>query len=322
MERIINKIFFTLLFIILYGLFSFSTVYAVDPPVAVDDIAITNEDFQLPIDVLENDTDPQDNIDPTTLKIVGPALHGTLIVNSYSGLVIYTPESNYNGTDYFIYEVCDTDGLCDQAFVSITINATNDTVIAVDDSFSTKVNKAITCNILNNDSDSLDQLGNIDPGSLSIERSPQNGSINIDQITGEVTYIPEEGFFGNDYFVYKICDDGYPLPATCDIATVVISVDYDLEQAVKIPDGFSPNGDGVNDYFVIPGIQNFPQNKLVVYNRWGSEIYNATGYENSWDGTSNKKGAMGDPLAAGTYFYVLTLVNGIEPIAGYVYVNH
>lgn len=322
MERIINNILFTILTFVCFGFFSMTSVYATDPPNAVDDIAITNEDSQLPIDVLDNDTDPQGNIDPTSVKIVGPAIYGTISVNSFSGLVIYTPAPNYNGTDYFVYEVCDTDGLCDQAFVSITINPINDTVIVVDDNYSTKVNKAITFNILNNDSDSLDQLGNVDPGSLSILRFPENGSITIDPITSEVTYIPEQGFFGNDFLIYEICDDGYPLPATCAMATVMITVDYDGENVVEIPGGFSPNGDGVNDYFVIPGIDKFPENEITIYNRWGSKVYYAKGYDSSWDGKSNNNMAMGEPLAAGTYFYVLTLANGIEAINGYVYINH
>ena len=322
MERIINKTFFTLLTIIFFGFFSFLSGFAVDPPTAVDDFAITNEDLQLPIDVLENDTDPQGNIDPTTVQIVGPAAHGTISVNPFSGLVIYTPEPNYNGTDYFIYEVCDTDGLCDQAFVSITTNPINDTIIAVDDYYSTHGNKPVTYNMLNNDSDSLDQMGNLDPGSLSIIRSPQNGFISIDPFTSEVTYTPKEGFYGNDLYVYEICDDGYPLPSTCDRATVMITVDYESGDPVQVPDGFSPNRDGVNDYFVIPGIEKFPGNELLVYNRWGSKVYSAKGYEHSWDGKSNNNMAFGEPLAVGTYFYVLTLANGTDAITGYVYINH
>jgi len=322
MKRIIHRTFFTLLFIIVLGLFSFSTGFATDPPVAVNDIAITNEDLQLPIDVLDNDTDPQGNIDPTTVKIVGSASYGTINVNPFSGLVIYTPEPNYNGIDTFIYEVCDTDGYCDLAIVNITINPINDSLIAVDDFYSTQVNEPVTFNILNNDSDSLDQLGNVDPGSLSILRSPLNGFISIDPFTSEVTYTPDEGFYGDDFYVYEICDDGYPLPSICNTATVMITVDYKLDDLVQVPDGFSPNGDGVNDYFVILGIENFPGNELFVYNRWGSKVYSVKGYENSWDGKSNNNMAIGEPLAVGTYFYVLTLANGTDAITGYVYINH
>lgn len=307
---------------ILSGNFTFPSVFADDPPNAVNDIATTNEDLQLPIDVLENDTDPQGNIDPTSVKIVGAADHGTLSVNPFSGLVIYTPEPNYNGEDAFIYEVCDTDENCDLAYVNITINPINDSIIAVDDLYSTKVNEPVTFDILNNDSDSLDPLGNIQPGTLSIIRIPQNGSVSVDPYMSEVTYTPTENFYGTDYFIYEICDDGNPLPATCKSATVTITVDYDLEDLIHVPQGFSPNGDGVNDKFVIPGIENFPENELSVYNRWGSQIYHIKGYENSWDGKSNNNMSMGEPLAAGTYFYVLTLANGIKAITGYVYINH
>jgi gliding motility-associated-like protein len=84
---------------------------------------------------------------------------------------------------------------------------------------------------------------------------------------------------------------------------------------LAMPTGYSPNGDGANDYFVVKGIEAFPDNQIQVYNRWGNIVYQESGYHNMWNGTNSN----GDELPDGTYFVVLVL-NGtdIEPLTGYV----
>ncbi|PXX98938.1 hypothetical protein DF185_16330 [Marinifilum breve] len=76
-----------------------------------------------------------------------------------------------------------------------------------------------------------------------------------------------------------------------------------------IPEGFSPDGDGINDRFEIPGIEQYPQNKLVVFNRWGDVVYECESYQNTWDGKGpgNFLGGRGSLLHDGTYFYLLTI---------------
>ena len=49
--------------------------------------------------------------------------------------------------------------------------------------------------------------------------------------------------------------------------------------------GFSPNGDGINDYFTFEGLENYPKNTLEVYNRWGNRILKRENYQGNWDGT-------------------------------------
>ncbi len=81
---------------------------------------------------------------------------------------------------------------------------------------------------------------------------------------------------------------------------------------LTVPNVFTPNGDGVNDLFVIQGIERFPQHRLVLFNRWGNEIYQSTRYQNDWDGST---------LAEGTYYYVLEvrLENGQwQTIKGFI----
>ena len=84
-----------------------------------------------------------------------------------------------------------------------------------------------------------------------------------------------------------------------------------------IPSGFSPNGDGVNDVFHVEAIERFPGNSLVVFNRWGEEVYRKDGYQNDWDGSGKSGGALPD----GNYFYILDLGDGTPPRRGNVLIN-
>lgn len=89
-----------------------------------------------------------------------------------------------------------------------------------------------------------------------------------------------------------------------------------------IPDGFSPNGDGINDLFVIRGILDYPNNTFVIFNRWGNKVFEASPYTNTWDGRSTFGVRVGgDELPVGTYFYVLDLKNGSAIYKGTIYLN-
>jgi gliding motility-associated-like protein len=107
------------------------------------------------------------------------------------------------------------------------------------------------------------------------------------------------------------------IPSTVNIAVKNCdNVDF------NIPEGFSPNGDGINDFFVIRGIDRYPNNKILFFNRWGNKVYEANNYQNTWDGTVTKGLHIGaDQLPAGTYFYVLDLGDGSSTYKGTVYLN-
>ncbi len=90
----------------------------------------------------------------------------------------------------------------------------------------------------------------------------------------------------------------------------------------NIPEGFSPNVDGINDLFVIRGILYYPNNTIVIYNRWGDKVFEASPYQNTWDGkTSMGLQVGGDKLPVGTYFYILDLGDGSDVIKGTIYLN-
>ncbi len=103
-----------------------------------------------------------------------------------------------------------------------------------------------------------------------------------------------------------------------DTASVYVTVTGGL----FIPEGFSPNGDGTNDLFVITGIDRYPNNKLIIFNRWGNKVYEANPYVNKWDGKATEGLRIGgDDLPTGTYFYLLDLGDGSEMMKGSIYLN-
>ncbi len=79
---------------------------------------------------------------------------------------------------------------------------------------------------------------------------------------------------------------------------VTVTVDEDFR--VDVPNLFTPNGDGINDYFIISNIFTYDA-EVFIFNRWGTELYSSTAYQNDWDGTNNS----GDQLTDGTYYYVV-----------------
>lgn len=107
------------------------TVNAInDPPVALDDNATTNEDQQVDIDVLANDSDSDGNLDPASLTVTVAPANGGTAVNPITGVITYTKTGEFSGADSFQYQVCD-DGTplpaeCVTATVAIAVNDVND----------------------------------------------------------------------------------------------------------------------------------------------------------------------------------------------------
>jgi gliding motility-associated-like protein/uncharacterized repeat protein (TIGR01451 family) len=79
-----------------------------------------------------------------------------------------------------------------------------------------------------------------------------------------------------------------------------------------VPNVFTPNGDGINDTFFIPGLDTYSENEITIINRWGNDVYEKKNYKNDWTGNG---------LVEGTYFYILrakTLAGVWDVYKGYV----
>ncbi len=101
--------------------------------------------------------------------------------------------------------------------------------------------------------------------------------------------------------------------------TITVSALADDACEIHVYHGITPNGDGINDDWHIDGITLFPDNTVVIFNRWGEKIWNVAGYNNDdkiWKGLD----LNGDKLPDGTYFYILE-IPGVEANKGWVQVT-
>lgn len=96
--------------------------------------------------------------------------------------------------------------------------------------------------------------------------------------------------------------------------TVNVNVDIICEKLTFLS-GFSPNGDGLNDTFTVIGAEAYPNNSLVIFNKWGEEVFASVNYKNSWDGTDKN----GDSLTSedNVYYYVFNDGEG-NIFSGYI----
>ncbi|MDC0008102.1 gliding motility-associated C-terminal domain-containing protein [bacterium] len=105
-----------------------------------------------------------------------------------------------------------------------------------------------------------------------------------------------------------------------DQVTIVITQD----ECLTVYNEFSPNGDGVNEVFFIECIDQFPNNFLQVFNRWGTKVFEMRGYDNTWEGISTGRATINtdEKLPVGTYYYTLNPGDGeTKAKAGWLYIS-
>ncbi len=113
-----------------------------------------------------------------------------------------------------------------------------------------------------------------------------------------------------------------------DSSSVVIQVEG---CELVIPNGFSPNDDGIQDFWRIQCIEKYPDARVEIFNRWGNRVFEMEGFGNVdqhgatdawWDGYSSSKATFGSgKLPAGTYYYMLDLGDGSKPLSGFIFLN-
>ena len=190
--------------------------------------------------------------------------------------------------------------------MDMLIVATEIDAVANDDLLETPYNGVLRFDPTEND-DLPDEFN------FEVLTEPEVGGFFINDL-GEYVYNPLEGFIGSVSLVYKICsafcDDN------CDEATITITVG-DVTDCFA-PSLITPNGDGINDLFVIPCIESglYPNNQLFIYNQYGDQLLDAVSYDNDWGGTYE-----GEDLPTGTYYYVFRANNTLAPEKGFIIIE-
>lgn len=153
------------------------------------------------------------------------------------------------------------------------------------------------------------------PSSVVWYDAPNNGNL----LTSTTLLRDRTTYYGVDFSTANNCISN-------DILEVTVSLyDCDTSQyAFFIPDGFSPNGDGVNDTFTIPDINFlYPDYTLEIFNRYGNVMFKGNKNKPDWDGRNSESAAIGDGIAPnGVYFYIVNFnKDNRRPQQGRLYLN-
>lgn len=197
------------------------------------------------------------------------------------------------------------DGACDQYSVDSVVIAYQYGPVLGDDYYSIPFGGRISVNVTDNDAIP-------DVFEWSILKMPDHGKLTTAQ-NGNMTYVADLNFVGDDEVVYQIC----MLDCQCVTASVFFNVGE--KASCEIPSIITPNKDGVNDAFIIPCLANgdhYPNSKVLIFNQWGDEVFQAEPYLNNWEGTYD-----GEDLPVGTYFYVIDFKDGSKPKSGYLIIH-
>lgn len=215
------------------------TVNAVnDAPEAVDDLFNVNEDGSLSRTaaggVLANDSDAEDS--ELTVSLIDGPTSGSLTLNA-DGSFVFTPTADFHGDATFTYEVTDSEGLTDQATVTITVAPVNDAPEAANDTYTidedTTLAVDILMSVLANDTDADD-----DSLTATLVNDVNNGTLTLNA-DGTFSYVPDADYAGIDTFTYT-ANDG---TQTSNVGAVTINItEIDDPGRIILPVEFSnPN---------------------------------------------------------------------------------
>jgi gliding motility-associated-like protein/uncharacterized repeat protein (TIGR01451 family) len=236
-----------------------------------------------------------------TVSNACPSTNEFVLFDRLQGTVCYVCTGVEIGLEKVCFVLCDDQGNCDSTFMTINVlDRVQPLVAGVVDIDTTIANTRLIMDVLKNDTI---------PGGLTgfqVITQPQHGTV-TKTADNKLAYLPFDEYCDSevpDQFQYMVCN-----PVNCDTVKVFVWV---LCEDIRIYSGFSPNNDMINDFFVIEGLENFQNNELTIYNRWGNQIYHKVKYDNSWDGTWNN-----EPLPDGTYFFLFNDGEG-KKYTGYI----
>lgn len=206
------------------------------------------------------------------------------------------------GTQDLCINVCDSTGGCD--LTNLVIVVTEDPVpnapVAVDDQATVPPTGTVTVDVLANDRSETEIT------SIIVVRAPGGGTASFDA-SRQLIYVRAAGVpCANDSLVYQICN-----VSGCARATVRLNLSCENGGSngrgpISVTQLLSPNDDGINDRWIINNIEQYPDNTVKIYNRWGSRVFATKRYDNTWAGDFQD----GGPLPDGTYFYVVEIEGG------------
>ncbi|MEM7109358.1 MAG: gliding motility-associated C-terminal domain-containing protein, partial [Bacteroidota bacterium] len=187
--------------------------------------------------------------------------------------------------------------------------------VAENDTLTVENGGTATLNVTENDTDAD---GILDLSTFMLIDSTQHGYLTYDGM-GSVTYTHNGSATNNDFFTYTITDNDGLASNIGRVEITILSDETPFEFEVEIFNAISPNGDNLNDYMQIENSDLLPNNRLIVFNRWGDRVFEISGYNNAdriFIGRSNL--GSGGILPSGTYYYTFDPGDGRKEFTGFL----
>ena len=264
-----------------------------DPPVADDNTleitditGVSSSVFPLIFDL---------DGDPLTITLITDpnTLPGTLTFDENTGDFTFVHDPGFEGTFTFDYQICDdgTPALCDTGTITIIV-----------DPMDTDEDGLLDSEEVGDPDDPIDTDDDGTPDYLDTD-DDNDGTPTSDED------VNEDGDWTND---------------DCDVDGIPDYQDPDQCEQLATQIVITPNGDNLNEYMKISEIERFPDNQVVIFNRWGNKVWEIDGYENlnigkRFEGKANVR--SNGQLPDGTYYYVINKRNGSPLKKGFVVIK-
>jgi large repetitive protein len=289
------------------------SVHLANNPHAIDDIfvitALNKETFY----ILKNDV----GANASNLTLISSPRHGTASVQGDK--IEYTPYNLSFEIDSMDYKICKgSPTICSSARIYV-YNYNSIPPIIRDVTIETAEETDYQFVLLNFLHSFEDPLGKPMTG-IKVISSPANGmlkfkrnifsvdfNIEADQVD-QLVYTPNPQYSGEDFFEWQAVAGG----RKSNTAKVQIKVNPSLKELI-VYEGFSPNGDSPNDQWIIDGIEDYPENRVKIFNRFGILVFETSNYDNIsrvWSGETNVNHLNAERLAPNDVYYYLISVEG------------
>jgi gliding motility-associated-like protein/uncharacterized repeat protein (TIGR01451 family) len=259
-------------------------------------------------------------IDLSSFNVLVATLHGSIIYNAKTGYWKYIPKHDYYGADSFTYSVCDNSSPLPLCSNSATID-----LVIISPLADLEILKEAPATVNNDDFSYLLTVTNhgtntgtnivvtdtLPKGMILTSAKLSAGNYFYDKGQRILTWtLPSIGPDSNQTIslnvntiqLGSITNTAYVRGKELDLVPENNISSVTLNKSgmdLFFPTLFTPNNDGINDLFEIKGLEDYPDNEIEIFNRWGNEVYHNTSYMQSgniWDGSG---------LAEGTYYYIL-----------------
>lgn len=273
--------------------------------------------YAVEFNIFDNDSIPEDTVLIT--ELINPNdLYGVIDDLGEGNFKYQSIEDNKCMEESIMCRICDRSDNCQESLIYF--------IVELADSDGDNIPDYIEKEHWNTDGDDFPDYGDTDSDGDGIPDRIEGGIEDPCNFDPNIYPLDTNGDGIPDYRNLDSDGDGIPDSKEgiedCDGDGIPNYRDYydDCATRLSAVETFSPNRDGVNDYFTIKGIADFQENELFIYNRWGGRVYYMKNYNSQWDGVSQESGIGVADLPEGTYFYVLKLVNN-QVIKGTVFLK-